>query len=119
MKKLLLIILVFCSFAATAQVSTTVQTTVSDIDGTVASVKIELLSGPTGSIIATPNPPATAVKTVLTFNQPGDYIFQVSATDNEGAIARRQFKVSVLKADNQPPVIQIIGDQTIKLPPKQ
>ena len=120
MKKLLTLILIFCSFAAFSQTATTtVSTTVSDIDGSVASVKFELLSGATGVVIATPNPPATAVKTAISFTQAGDYIFQISATDNEGFIAKRQFKITVLKADNQPPVIQIIGDQTIKLSPKQ
>ena len=115
MKKLLFTILLFCSFGAFAQTATTtVQTNVSDPDGTVSSVKFELLSGATGVVIATPNPAPTAVKTDISFTQAGDYIFQVSATDNEGAITRLQFKVTVLKA-NQPPVIEFIQNQTIKL----
>lgn len=118
MKKLLFLTLLFCSTSIFAQVSTTVQTTVSDPDGTVSSVKFELLSGAAGVIIGTPTPPVDAVKTTLSFTQPGDYVFQISATDNEGLITRQQFKVTVLKADNQPPVIQIILGQTIKLPPK-
>ena len=115
MKKLLFLILIFCSFGAFAQtVTTTVQTTVSDPDGTISSVKIELLSGATGVVIATPNPAPTSVKTDISFTQIGDYIFQISAVDNEGAITRLQFKVTVLKA-NQPPVIEFIQNQTIKL----
>lgn len=120
MKHLFTILFFFCSFAAFSQTATTtVSTTVSDPDGTVASVKIELLSGAPGVVIATPNPAPSAVKTDISFTQAGDYIFQISAVDNEGMIARKQFKITVLKADNQPPVIQIIGDQTIKLSPKQ
>lgn len=115
MKKLLFLILLFCSTSIFAQTATTtVSTNVSDPDGTISSVKFELLSGATGVVIATPNPAPTAVKTDISFTQAGDYIFQVSATDNEGAITRLQFKVTVLKA-NLPPVIEIIGQQTIKL----
>lgn len=115
MKKLLFLILMFCSFGAFAQTATTtVSTNVSDPDGTVSSVKFELLSGATGVVIATPNPPVNAVTTDISFTQAGDYIFQVSATDNEGAITRVQFKITVLKA-NQPPVIEFISTQTIKL----
>lgn len=115
MKNLLFLILLFCSTGIFAQTATTtVSTNVSDPDGTVSSVKFELLSGAAGVVIATPNPPTNAVKTDLSFTQAGDYIFQVSATDNEGAITRLQFKITVLKA-NVPPVIEIIGQQTIKL----
>lgn len=115
MKNLLFLILLFCSTSIFAQTATTtVSTNVSDADGTVSSVKFELLSGATGVTIATPNPPVNAVKTDISFTQAGDYIFQISATDNEGTITRLQFKVTVLKA-NQPPIIEFISNQTIKL----
>ena len=113
MKRLFFLMLTFCSFGAFAQDTTTVSTTVSDPDGIVVSTKFELLSGPTGSVIATPNPSPTNVKTVISFTQVGEYIFQLSATDNDGGISRRQFKITTFQ--NQLPVIQFIEDKKIKL----
>jgi len=114
MKKLLLIILVFCSYAASAQVAKdTVSTTVSDADGTVISVKFEGLSGPIGAVIETPNPPVNAVKTVISFPAAGVYVFQLSATDNDGTTSKIQFKETIVQ--NLPPKIEIISDSFIKI----
>ena len=115
MKKLLFLILMICLyFGSFAQsVTDTVRTNVSDPDGTIASVKVELLSGPTGVTIATPTLIATSVSVAITFTLIGDYIFQLSATDNEGTVSKIQFNRTVVK--NKAPIIDFIQDKTIRL----
>ena len=114
MKKLLLIILVFCSFAATAQVSTTVSTSASDSDGVVTAMKMELISGTASAVsIATPTSTTGVFKSLVTFTQVGIYGFQITAMDNDGDYAiPRQFSITVTK--NKPPVINIISNQTLR-----
>ena len=114
MKKLLFLILLFCSTNIFAQSATdTVKTNVSDPDGTIASVKVELLSGPTGVTIGTPTLIATSLSVAITFTLIGDYIFQLSATDNEGTVSKIQFNRTVVK--NKAPIIDFISDKTLRV----
>ena len=114
MKQLLILILLFCSTNIFAQsVTDTARTNVSDPDGSIASVKVELLSGPTGVTIATPTLIATSLSVAITFTLIGDYIFQLSATDNEGTVSKIQFNRTVVK--NKAPIIDFIQDKTLRV----
>ena len=114
MKNLLFIILLFCSTSIFAQsVTDTVKTNVSDPDGSIASVKVELLSGPTGVTIGAPTLIATSVSVAITFTLIGDYTFQLSATDNEGTVSKIQFNRTVVK--NKAPIIDFISDKTLRV----
>ena len=114
MKQILFLILLFCSTNIFAQsVTDTVKTNVSDPDGTITSVKVELLSGPTGVTIGTPTLIATSLSVAITFTLIGDYIFQLSATDNEGTVSKIQFNRTVVK--NKAPIIDFISDKTLRV----
>ena len=115
MKKLLILILLFLFYFGTfaQSVTDTVRTNVSDPDGSITSVKVELLSGPTGVTIGAPTLIATSLSVAITFTLIGDYIFQLSATDNEGAVSKIQFNRTVVK--NKAPIIDFIQDKTIRL----
>ena len=114
MKQLLFLILLFCSTNIFAQsVTDTAKTNVSDPDGTIASVKFELLSGPTSVMITAPTIFPTAVSAIMTYTEVGVYIFQLSATDNEGTVSKIQFNRTVVK--NKAPIIDFIQDKTMRL----
>lgn len=115
MKKLLFLILMTCLyFGSFAQsVTDTVRTNVSDPDGTIASVKVELLSGPTSVTIAAPTLLSTAVSAIMTYTEVGVYVYQLSATDNEGTLSKIQFNRTVVK--NKAPIIDFISDKTLRV----
>ena len=63
-----------------------------DPDGTIVSFNWTLSSGPTsGSVINNPDKETTLV----TFNQPGTYLFKLTVTDNRGAIDSTTATVTV------------------------
>lgn len=126
MKQLLLIILVFCSFAIKAQtaVPVTNQVTLSlenakDQDGKIVSYSWKQVSGATTTI---PNP--TSVSTVITFAAAGTYVYEGSVVDNDGLIGKGTHTVVVLPAKQLYAPQAIItatgqtspGNSTIQLP---
>lgn len=71
-----------------------------DTDGTITGYKWSLASGPTaGAVINNP----TSETTLVTFNQAGVYIFQLTVTDNKGATDTTTVSVTVTEQTNQPP----------------
>lgn len=110
MKKFLLIFLMFASAGAFAQsADTTLTAAASDADGTIASYTWSQVSGPACKIVS-PNLAATHV----TFTIAGNYTFQVTVRDNDGAIATATKDVTVYAA-NMPPTVTITPAGVIQL----
>ena len=83
-----------------------------DADGYIVSYTWLKISGPgAGSI----NNAATAVTSVTGLQQ-GVYQFQLTVTDDAGAIARDTMQILVNAAPNQPPVANAGNDISITLP---
>jgi len=83
-----------------------------DSDGTIASYLWINLSGPT-----TPTLSGATTNTLTASNLvAGDYIFRVTATDNEGATGSDEVKVTVQSATNQSPIANAGSDKSITLP---
>jgi hypothetical protein len=84
----------------------------SDPDGTIASYSWSELSGPS---TATINGASTA-SPVVSVLVAGQYTFQLTVTDNNGASSSSQVKITVLAAANQLPIADAGTNQTITLP---
>ncbi|SIN81540.1 PKD domain-containing protein [Chitinophaga niabensis] len=86
----------------------------SDADGTITTYAWTKVSGPAGGAITTAN----ASKTTLTgLTIAGEYVYQLSVTDNAGASATDQVKVVVVAGGaNRPPVARAGFNTTITLP---
>ncbi len=84
-----------------------------DADGTIVSYSWAKISGP-GSVNIVNGNTATATASGL---QPGQYIFELTVTDNKGASATDQVTIIVKSATgNQLPVANAGPDQSILLP---
>ncbi len=83
-----------------------------DTDGTVASYQWKQVAGPIGAILLTPALPVTNVTSLLQ----GTYQFELSVTDNLGAIGRDTVIVIVNAAANQLPIANAGNDISITLP---
>jgi PKD repeat protein len=78
-----------------------------DSDGTVVSFLWSLSSGPTGgSVINNPD----SETTMVTFTQPGTYVFKLVVKDNKGATDVTTVNVTVSEAVNIPPVAKASAD---------
>ncbi len=84
----------------------------SDKDGTVTNYLWTKISGPQNFIIAN----NTSASTDVTGLSQGVYQFQLSVTDNNGAIATDVIQVTVDSATNMPPVANAGSNQSINLP---
>lgn len=84
----------------------------SDPDGTITSYSWKQISGPASPTIVTPNTASTIVKD---YSVAGIYIYELTVTDNQGATATAQTKVTVLPA-NRPPVANADSEIVIQLP---
>jgi hypothetical protein len=84
----------------------------SDVDGTVVSYVWTEVSGPSGYNIVNANSPSTDVSGLIQ----GTYQFQLTVTDNNGAIGTNIMQVTVNAAPNIPPVANAGTDQTATLP---
>ncbi len=71
--------------------SVTLNGTASDPDGTIASTAWTKFSGPAGGSITSPNAVATTVTGLIQ----GIYVFQLTATDNQGATANSTVTITV------------------------
>ena len=83
-----------------------------DADGSITSYGWTQVSGPsTATISAATAPVATASGLIA-----GLYTFQLTVTDNSGAIAQATVKVTVVSSTPQPPIANAGSDQSITLP---
>nr|WP_256379076.1 PKD domain-containing protein [Chitinophaga sp. SYP-B3965] len=85
-----------------------------DPDGTISTYAWTKLSGPAAGAITT----AAANKTAVTgLTLEGDYVYELKVTDNGGATATSQVKITVAAAAaNKPPVANAGADVTVTLP---
>lgn len=83
-----------------------------DADGTIAAYSWSQVSGPSSATITNGN---TATPTASGL-QAGNYVFQLTVTDNQGATGTAQVTVTVNPAANQPPVANAGANQAITLP---
>jgi predicted esterase len=86
-----------------------------DTDGSITAYSWKKLGGPTSfNIISSAN-----ASTDISSLSAGDYEFELTVTDNDGATAKDVLKVKVMTANvagNNPPVANAGNDQTITLP---
>ena len=92
--------------------TTSLSGSATDADGTIASYVWNKIAGPTAGVITNTN---TAITTVTGLVQ-GTYRFELTATDNAGAIAKDTVQVLVNTAANQAPTANAGADATITLP---
>ncbi|RPE08354.1 T9SS C-terminal target domain-containing protein [Chitinophaga lutea] len=82
-----------------------------DNDGTITYAWTKI-SGPAGGNFTD----AAAIKPIVTSLQAGSYVFQLTVTDDKGAIASDQMTVNVTSAANVPPTANAGPDQTLSQP---
>ncbi|MGB8195214.1 MAG: PKD domain-containing protein, partial [Chitinophagaceae bacterium] len=83
-----------------------------DPDGTIAAYSWNRISGPSGLTIVN----ATTVYADVVGLKAGEYIFELTVTDNNGATAADQVKITVLPPQNLKPVAKAGKDTTIAFP---
>ena len=86
-----------------------------DPNGTIVGYGWAQISGPSTSIITNA---ATAIATANSLVA-GQYIFELTVTDNGGATAKAQVKITVVNAGIQPPIANAGANQIITLPLNQ
>jgi len=86
----------------------------SDADGTIASFAWAQISGPSTSSLTGANTATATAASLLA----GQYTFELTVTDNSGAISKARVKITVIPVSGgtQPPVANAGADQTITLP---
>jgi hypothetical protein len=95
--------------------STTLDGTLStDADGTITAYSWAQISGPSTAVIIAGNTATATASTLLA----GQYTFELTVTDNSGATAKAQVKITVvpIPVGPLPPVANAGADQTITLP---
>jgi hypothetical protein len=83
-----------------------------DPDGVISSYSWNRISGPAGITIVN----ATTSTADVVGMQAGEYIFELTVTDNNGATASDRVKVTVIVQQNIPPVAKAGNDTTIAFP---
>ncbi len=78
------------------QSSVTVSSQATSTNGVISSYLWEQLSGPATSTISTPS---LATTSISNFSAPGDYVFKVTATDNQGYYSSDNVAISVTMVD--------------------
>lgn len=86
--------------------------TVSDTDGTIASISWTQVSGPAAATFSSPHASSTAAMALVE----GTYVFQLAATDNSGATSVDTAQIVVNPAPNVGPTADAGGDKSINLP---
>jgi hypothetical protein len=86
-----------------------------DPDGTIVSYGWVQISGPAPSTITNPGSAVTAANNLVA----GQYIFELTVTDNSGAVSNAQVKITVIGTGPQPPIANAGANQTITLPVNQ
>ncbi|CAN5430989.1 hypothetical protein BH11BAC3_BH11BAC3_06110 [soil metagenome] len=92
--------------------STTLTGSAIDVDGTIAGYAWSKISGPVAGTVSSPASATTAIDNLVA----GIYEFQLTVTDDDGAISSDTIMISVVKASNQVPVADAGTDQSITLP---
>ena len=93
--------------------STTLDGTKSaDPDGTIASYAWTMVSGPSGATIGGSNTSTPNISGL----QAGQYVFELTVTDNNSATSKDQVSVIVNAAANQSPIANAGPNQGITLP---
>lgn len=83
-----------------------------DEDGNITSYRWTHVSGPKTFIIENPDSSYTKVSNLI----PGNYQFELTVTDNEGATGSARISISVNPSINKAPIVHAGKDQTITLP---
>ena len=83
-----------------------------DSDGTISTYLWTKIAGPAAGTITDASSALTAVKGLM----PGNYIFQLTVTDNKGAKGTDSIYVTVNAPKNMAPIANAGGDLTIVLP---
>jgi poly(3-hydroxybutyrate) depolymerase len=83
-----------------------------DPDGSIVSYQWAKISGPASFVIAS----ATQAQTTVSNLVEGVYQFELTVTDNSGAIAKDILQITVNPIPNTPPVANAGADQVITLP---
>ncbi len=83
-----------------------------DPDGTIVSYSWTRVSGPAGLTIVS----STTATPIVVGLIAGEYVFHLTVTDNDGATASDDVKVTVLPIQNLPPVARAGRDTTIAIP---
>jgi hypothetical protein len=84
----------------------------SDPDGSIAAYSWAQVSGPSAAAIAG----GSSSKPTASGLVAGQYIFQLTVTDNKGATATSSVKITVSNSGVQPPIANAGADQAITLP---
>ena len=92
--------------------NTTLTGTGTDADGTIAVYNWVKIAGPIGGIITSSNSGVTAITNLVQ----GIYQFELTVTDDFGAVSIDTVQVLVNAAVNKVPLADAGGDQTISLP---
>jgi gliding motility-associated-like protein len=93
--------------------NTTLNGSATDKDGTIVDVKWTKISGPTAFILSNDQ----TLQPSLTGLTEGVYVFQLTATDDDGATASDNVNVTVNPVPpNQPPLVNAGGNLTLILP---
>jgi hypothetical protein len=83
-----------------------------DPDGSIATYSWAQITGPSNAPLSgTSTATATADNLVV-----GQYTFELTVTDNKGATAKAQVKITVVPSGIQPPIANAGANQTITLP---
>lgn len=83
-----------------------------DPDGVISAYSWNRISGPAGITIVN----ATTSKADVVGMQAGEYVFELTVTDNSGATASARVKITVIIQQNIPPVAKAGKDTTIAFP---
>lgn len=83
-----------------------------DPDGNIVSYAWNRVSGPTGITIVN----ATLPTSEAILMSPGDYVFELTVTDNNGATSTDRVTVTVIAGSNQPPIANAGRDTVIVVP---
>jgi len=83
-----------------------------DPDGTISSYVWSQLSGPSTASFTNANSPSAVASGLIA----GQYVFELTVTDNKGATGKAQVKITVVDAANQPPIANAGSGKSITLP---
>ncbi|PWT74542.1 MAG: hypothetical protein C5B59_11015 [Bacteroidetes bacterium] len=84
----------------------------SDPDGSIASYSWTQVSGPSAATLTNANAATASVSNMIA----GQYVFQLTVTDNQGATGTAQVKINEIAAANQPPIANAGASMSITLP---
>ena len=87
----------------------------SDPDGSIVSYSWAQVSGASGSVISS----SSTAQTMVNGLAAGQYIFELTVTDNGKAVSKAQVKITITSSGIRPPTANAGANQTIQLPTNQ